>query len=113
MDYTYLALKFLIGGGVLVGVTVLAREVDPKYGGILVAAPILSTLAFLFTYSEAGQETARALIVSAFWFAIPTLLFLLALYLLLSRYPPLPSIGGAFLIWLCALLLVNRLLFGA
>jgi uncharacterized membrane protein YkgB len=54
MDYSYLALKFLIGGGIIVGVTILAQQVDPKYGGMLVAAAVLTTLACLFTYSESG-----------------------------------------------------------
>ena len=49
MDYSYLPLKFLIGGGVIVGVTFLAEQVNPKYGGILAAAPITTTLAILFT----------------------------------------------------------------
>jgi uncharacterized membrane protein (GlpM family) len=110
MDYTYLALKFLIGGGVIVGVTVLAQQVDPKYGGILAAAPVTTTLAFLFTYSEAGQATTRELVISAFWFAIPTLFFLLALWFLLSRYPLVPSLGGAFGIWVIALVVMNRAL---
>ena len=113
MDYTWLALKFFIGGGVIVGVTILAQQVDPRYGGILVAAPITSTLAFFLTYSEAGQATTRALVLSAFWFAIPTLLVFLALYVLIARYPMVPSIGGAFGIWLATLLLVNRLVAGA
>lgn len=79
MDYTYLALKFLIGGGIIVGVTVIAQQIDPKYGGMLAAAPILTTLACLFTYSEAGQATVQQLVISAFWFAIPSLIFLLTL----------------------------------
>ena len=112
MDYSYLALKFLIGGGIIVGVTILAQQVDPKYGGILAAAPVTTTLAFLFTYSEAGQATTRELVISAFWFAIPTLLFLLALWLLLARYPLVPSLGGAFGIWLVALVAMNRVLAG-
>ena len=112
MDYTYLALKFLIGGGIIVGVTLLAQEVDPKYGGILVAAPIMSTLAFYLTYSEAGLATTRALVLSAFWFAIPTILFFLALYILIARYPLLLSIGGAYGIWLVALLLMNQVMAG-
>jgi len=112
MDYTYLALKFLIGGGIIVGVTLLAQQVDPKYGGILAAAPVTTTLAFLFTYSEVGQATTRELVISAFWFAIPTLLFLLALWLLMARYPLVPSLGGAFSIWLVALVLMNRVLAG-
>lgn len=110
MDYTYIALKFLIGGGIIVGVTFLAQQADPRYGGMLAAAPILTTLACLFTYSEAGQETTRQLVISAFWFAIPTLLFLLTLYLLMTRYPLVPSLGGAFGIWLVALVMMNRLL---
>jgi uncharacterized membrane protein (GlpM family) len=112
MDYTYLALKFFIGGGIIVGVTILAQQVDPKYGGILAAAPVTTTLAFLFTYAEAGQATTRELVISAFWFAIPTLLFLLALWLLLARYPLVPSLGGAFGIWLVALVVMNRVLAG-
>jgi uncharacterized membrane protein (GlpM family) len=110
MDYTYLALKFLIGGGVIVGITVLAREVDPKYGGMLAAAPVLTTLACLFTYAEAGQATTQQLVISAFWFAIPSLIFLLTLWFLLARYPFFPSIGGAFGIWIVALVVMNRLL---
>ena len=112
MDYSSLALKFLIGGGIIAGVTVLSRQVDPKYGGMLVAAPILSTVAFLLTYAEAGQETTRALVIAAFWFAIPTILFFLALYLLMDRYPLIPSIGGAYGIWLACLLVLNRALAG-
>jgi len=112
MDSSYLALKFLIGGGIIVGVTLLAQQVDPKYGGILAAAPITTTLAFLFTYSEAGQVTTRELVLSAFWFAIPTFLFLLVLWLLLARYPLVPSLGGAFGTWLVAIIVMNCALAG-
>ena len=110
MDYSYLALKFLIGGGVIVGITFLAEQVDPKYGGILAAAPITTTLAFLFTYSDAGQATTRQLVMGSFWFAIPTLLFLLVLYFLTARYPLVPSFGGALGVWLAAIVVMSRLL---
>ena len=70
MDYLYTLLKFIIGGSVIVGVTLLAEHADPRYGGMLAAAPIITTLAFLFTYSEAGRETTRQLVISAFWFAM-------------------------------------------
>jgi len=110
MDYTYLALKFLIGGGVIVGITILAQQVDPKYGGMLAAAPILTTFACVFTYAEAGQITTQQLVLSAFWFAIPSLIFLLTLWFLLARYPLVPSIGRAFGIWLVAVVVMYRLL---
>ncbi len=110
MDYTYLALKFLIGGGIIVGITVLAQQVDPRYGGMLAAAPVLTTLACVFTYTEAGQATTQQLVISAFWFAIPSLLFLLALWFLLARYPFVPSLAGAFGLWFVALLVMSRFL---
>ena len=44
MIYLYLFAKFIIGGGIIVGVIVLAQNVDPKYGGILAAAPITTSL---------------------------------------------------------------------
>ncbi len=59
MDYLYMLLKFIIGGSVIVGVTLLAENVDPRYGGMLAAAPIITTLAFLFTCYEAGRRCER------------------------------------------------------
>jgi uncharacterized membrane protein (GlpM family) len=110
MNYLYTALKFIIGGGVIVGVTLFAREIDPRYGGMLAAAPILTTLAFLFTYSETNLAVTRQLVLSALYFAIPTLLFLAALYLLMDRYPILPSLGGAYSVWVAGLLIANRII---
>jgi uncharacterized membrane protein (GlpM family) len=112
MDYLYTLLKFVIGGSVIVGVTLLAEHVDPRYAGMLAAAPIITTLAFLFTYAEAGRETTQQLVISAFWFAIPTLLFLLAFYFLMNRFSLIASLGGAYGIWLGGLLVVNRVLAG-
>ena len=110
MDTGYLILKFLVGGGIIVGVTLLAQQVDPKYGGILAAAPITTTLAFLFTYAESGQETTRDLVISAFWFALPSLVCIILLWYLMARYPFVPSLCAALGAWLVAVLVVNRAL---
>ncbi|MFA4877490.1 MAG: hypothetical protein WC586_08755 [Methanoregula sp.] len=108
MNYLYTVLKFIIGGGVIVGVTFLAEHVDPRYGGMLAAAPIITTLAFMFTFFEAGHDITRQLVISAFWFAIPSILFLLAFYFLLTRFSLFPSLGGAYGVWFAALLVVYR-----
>ncbi len=63
---------------------------------MLAAAPIITTLAFLFTYSEAGRETTQQLVISAFYFAIPSLMFLLAFWFLMNRFSLLLSLGGAY-----------------
>jgi uncharacterized membrane protein (GlpM family) len=112
MDYLYTLLKFIIGGSVIVGVTLLAEHVDPRYGGMLAAAPITTTLAFIFTYSEAGRETTQQLVISAFYFAIPSLMFLLAFWFLMNRFSFLMSLGGAYGIWIGAVLVANRIVTG-
>jgi uncharacterized membrane protein (GlpM family) len=110
MDYLYTLLKFVMGGSIVVGVTMLAERVDPRYGGILAAAPMITTLAFLFTYSEAGRETTQQLVISTFWFVIPTMVFLLAFYFLMSRFSLLMTVGGAYGIWIGATLIMNRII---
>ena len=112
MDYLYTLLKFVVGGSVIVGVTLLAEHADPRYGGMLAAAPIITTLAFLFTYSEAGRQTTQQLVISAFWFAIPSLMFLLAFWFLMYRLSLLMSLGGAYGIWIGAVLVMNRIVTG-
>jgi hypothetical protein len=110
MEHLYTLFKFLVGGGMVVGITWLSRYVDPKYGGILVAAPIITTLAFLFTYVESGTTVTQGLVWASFSFMIPTLLFVLALYLLMFRFPFIPSLLGAYGIWIMGILISNEVL---
>jgi uncharacterized membrane protein (GlpM family) len=113
MDLSFFLIRFIVGGSIIAGVTWLALQVDPRYGGILAAAPITTLIAFLFTYTDAGQATSRELLISMFWFAIPTLLFIVLLWYLMGRYPVLPSLGGAFLFWFIAVLALNHVLSAA
>jgi uncharacterized membrane protein (GlpM family) len=110
MDPVQTLLKFVAGGSIIVGVTWLAQQVNPKYGAILAAAPIITTLAFLFTYNEAGVATTQQLVIGAFWFAIPTLIFLLTLYFLMGRFALLPSLGGAYAVWFACVVIANQIL---
>jgi len=110
MDYLYTFLKFIIGGSIIVGVTMLAEQMYPRYGGILAAAPMITTLAFLFTWSEAGRQTTQQLVISTFWFMIPTMLFLLAFYFLMSRFSLILTLTGAYGIWIGATLIMNRII---
>ncbi len=110
MDYLYTLLKFVVGGSIIVGVTLLAEQLDPRYGGILAAAPMITTLAFLFTWSEAGKQTTQQLVISTFWFVIPTMVFLLAFYFLMSRVSLLLTLARAYGIWIGATLVMNRII---
>jgi uncharacterized membrane protein (GlpM family) len=109
-EYLYTAFKFLVGGGMIVGITWLSRFVDPKYGGILVAAPIITTIAFIFTYAENGAQTTQQLVMASFSFMVPTVLFVIALYFLMFRISFVPSLVGAYAIWIAGVLVVNRAL---
>ncbi|MDD1720124.1 MAG: GlpM family protein [Methanoregulaceae archaeon] len=113
MDYLYTLFKFLIGGGMVVGTTWLARYVDPRYGGILIAAPIVTSVAFFLTYTESGATATRQLALASFFFVIPTLLFILALFLLMGRIPFYQSLAGSFAVWIAGILVVNQVLPGA
>jgi len=108
MDVIQALVKFVAGGSVIVGVTFLAQQVNPRYGGILAAAPIITTLAFLFTYNEAGVATTQQLVLGAFFFAIPSLIFLVSLYFLMGRFGLIPSLGGAYGIWLACVIVTNQ-----
>ncbi|HPD75468.1 MAG TPA: GlpM family protein [Methanoregulaceae archaeon] len=110
MDILYTAIKFIVAGIIIVGVTLLAQHADPRYGGLLAAAPITTTLAFLFTYSEAGRQVTRELVLASFWFVIPTAIFLFVLYFLMDRFGILPSLGGAYTVWAAAVLVMFRIL---
>jgi len=107
-DNYYTVLKFLVGGGMVVGVTWLSRFVDPKYGGLLIAAPIITTIAFVFTYVENGAETTQQLVFASLSFMIPTLLFVLALLLLMYRFSFVPSLVASYLVWITGILVVNH-----
>ena len=113
MEYLYTLFKFVIGGGVVVGVTWLSRFVDPRYGGILIAAPVITTAAFVFTYAESGAAATRDLALASFYFVIPTLVFLFSLFFLMNRFSFAQSLAGSYAIWIAGVLLVNRVLSGA
>jgi len=110
MDYWYTFLKFLVGGALVAGSTVVAEQIDPRYGGILATAPIITTLAFIFMVADTGAGATRELVLNSFYFVIPTVLFLLCLYLFMGRFSFLPSLGGAYMIWFAALLVTIRLI---
>jgi uncharacterized membrane protein (GlpM family) len=109
-EHLYTTFKFVVGGGMVVGITWLARYIDPKYGGILVAAPIITTIAFLFAYTENGTAVTQQLAMASFSFMIPTILFVLAFYLLMYRFAFGAALTGGYAIWMVGILIINGIL---
>jgi uncharacterized membrane protein (GlpM family) len=110
MNYLSLLLKFVIGGVVVAGTTVLTEQIDPKYGGVLATAPIITTMALIFVYYETNASVTRQLAENSFYFIIPTALFLVSLFLLMNRLTFAPSLAGAYGVWIASLLTINRML---
>jgi uncharacterized membrane protein (GlpM family) len=109
MELLYLLLIFLAGGSMVAGTTCIAELIDPKYGGILAVAPIITTLAFLFTSMHSRQDQTQDLILGSIIFLVPTALFLVSLYLLLGRYGIVASFIGSYGVWLISVVIVARL----
>jgi uncharacterized membrane protein (GlpM family) len=109
MEFLYLLIIFLAGGSMVAGTTYIADLIDPKYGGILAVAPIITTLAFAFTRIPASNERTQELVMGSIIFLIPTALFLISLYLFLNRYGFVTSIVGSYAVWLGAVVIVAKL----
>ena len=110
MNYLYLLLKFVAGGIIVAGTTVLTEQIDPRYGGILATAPIITPLTLVFVYTETDYSITRELALNSFYFIIPTAIFLVVFAFFMSRFSFTASIGGAYGIWLVSILIISRLL---
>lgn len=110
MKTLYLILKFSIGGGLILGITLLTKYINPKFGGILSVAPIITTLSIIFVKYETDLQTTRRLILSAIYYIIPTLLFLIAMYFLLNKLNLIYSLILAYFVWVIALISLQRII---
>jgi uncharacterized membrane protein (GlpM family) len=109
MEFLYLLIIFLAGGSMVAGTTWIAELIDPKFGGILAVAPIITTLSFIFTSLHSSPERTQTLVLGSMVFLIPTALFLISLYLLLNRYGFIAGIIGSYGVWLVSVVIVAKL----
>ena len=110
MEYLYAALRFCVGGLIVVGVPYLAEYIDPRFGGLLTVAPIATILAFIFTRLETTHATTQSLVEASFFFVIPYVLFLASLFLLLHRLSFTPSLIVAVVVWFTGVIILFRVL---
>jgi uncharacterized membrane protein (GlpM family) len=81
----YYALQFILGGASVVGITLIARYIDPKYTGIVYALPIILVVAMIFIYLNQGLEISQRTLKSTFIYEFTLVFFVLAFWLLLYR----------------------------
>ena len=99
MYIAYLILKFVLSGGLILGITLLENYIHPKWGGLLAEAPIITTLSIIFVKYETNLQTTQQLILSAIYFIIPTLFFLIIMYFLLNKLNLIYSFLVAYIVW--------------
>jgi uncharacterized membrane protein (GlpM family) len=110
MDYLYTLLKCITAGAIIVAITILVNQIDPKYGGILAAAPVTTTLAFVFTRMETNDRITQYLVLGSIYFAIPSMVFLVTLYFLMNRFSFFPCLAMSYLVWLGVVVLIHHLI---
>lgn len=110
MNTLYLILKFIIGGSLILGITLLANHIHPKWGGILAVAPIITTLSIIFVKYETNLQTTQQLILSAIYFIIPTLIFLIIIYFLLNKLNLIYSFLIAYVVWGIIVFIIQKMI---
>ena len=76
MDYLKLLLQFVVSGSVVVGATLLAKHVDAKWAGLLVALPIMTILGYIFIQSSNSSADTIKYLQSALLFMIPAAIYI-------------------------------------
>jgi hypothetical protein len=81
----YYAVKLVLSALIIVAVSELAKR-QPTWGGLLASLPLLSLLAIVWLYADTHDtRQVSELSMSIFWLVLPSLVFFIALPLLLRQ----------------------------
>lgn len=80
----YYFLQFILGGASVVGITLIAKYIDPKYAGIVYALPVILIVATIFVYLDQGLVVSQKILKSTFVYEFTLIYFIVAFWLLLS-----------------------------
>ncbi len=99
---TTAALLEALAKGALAGVVVAAillLKNRSQLAGVLIMTPVITATSFFFVGLSDGPIAARQLALSAL-FAFPvTLVFIIAMYVLLGRWAVVPSLIASYALW--------------
>lgn len=98
-QWFYYIIQFIIGGGSVVGITLIAKYLNPKYTGILYALPAILIVAIIFIYLDQGLLVSRRTLKSTFVYEFTLIFFILGFYFLLEKFGFWQSLTISFLGW--------------
>jgi uncharacterized membrane protein (GlpM family) len=94
-------------------IVVLASYVSPKFGqkwaGLIVAAPLMTLLTFIFLSLDSKNGSLREYLLSALVYMIPAAVFILCLFLFSNRLNFVVNIAVSFCVFSLVVFCIYRL----
>lgn len=103
-------LQFLVSGSVVVIATYVSPKLGQKWAGLIVAAPLLTLLTFVFLSLNSSQHNLKSYLVSALIYMVPAALFIGCLLFFSVRLNFVINIIASFCIYAFAVFLTSRIL---
>lgn len=99
---TTLFLRALVGAAVVVVIALLSRSRSYFIAGLVPLFPTFALIAHYIVGSERSAADLRTTALFGMWSLIPYFAYLAAVYILIARYPLIPTLVVATLVWLVA-----------
>ena len=100
------SLQFIVGGGIIVAMSVLAKYFHPKYAALIYALPLQFTIAAIFIYLGTEQGTIQQLAKNSLFFIFGFIVFIISFYFLTKQFNFWTSLGISYLIFICITFIV-------
>lgn len=103
-------IQFVLGGGIIVGMDILAKNFNPKYASILYALPLQFTLAIIFIYLDSKEGTVAQLAYNSLFYTLGFVIFIVVFYLLIKYLSFWLSLGLSYSLFIIISLIIYRFL---
>lgn len=95
----YYFLQFFLGGGVILGMTLLTKHVGPKAASLLYVLPTQFTIAIIFIFLGSSRKSVQDVASSTILSVALLVMFILVFSLLIKKLDFWPSLGIAYAIF--------------
>jgi len=103
-------LQFVISGTIVVLAGYLANKVGQRWAGLLVAAPLLTLITFVFLSIDSSTRSLQEYLSSALVYMIPAAVFIGMLYLLSPRLHVVATVSVSVVAYAAIVLITNYML---
>ena len=102
-------IQFVLGGGIIVLMSFLAKNFHPKYAALVYAIPIQFTLAAIFIYFGTNSGSIQELAKHSLYYTVAFVGFIVLFYLLMKHFSFWSSLGLSYVFFIAAILLILNL----